>query len=170
VELPAVYRSLPYYQTRSPAQAWGDLRGEPALAALDEGQIWDLVAYLWRLHTSPEALEEGRRLYAANCAACHGENGQGDGVMAPLLAGSAGYPSSQDRHEEVSGHDTTAPTDFTDPEHMLGASPAVLHGKIVRGGMGTGMPYWGPIFTQEQIWNLVSYLWTFQFQHLEVEP
>jgi len=26
---------------------------------------------------------------------------------------------------------------------MLGASPALLHGKIVRGGMGTGMPYWG---------------------------
>ena len=48
---------------------------------------------------------------------------------------------------------------------MLGASPALLQGKIVRGGMGTGMPYWGPIFTDEQIWSLVAYLWTFQFQY-----
>ena len=34
---------------------------------------------------------------------------------------------------------------------MLGASDAILEGKIMRGGMGTGMPYWGPIFTAEQI-------------------
>lgn len=26
----------------------------------------------------------------------------------------------------------------------------MLQGKILRGGMGTGMPYWGPIFTEEQ--------------------
>jgi hypothetical protein len=32
------------------------------------------------------------------------------------------------------------PADFTDPARMLGASPALLEGKILRGGMGTGMP------------------------------
>ncbi len=58
---------------------------------------------------------------------------------------------------------TTAPADFTDPASMLGASPALLHGKITRGGMGTGMPYWGPIFTDDQIWALVDWLWTFQY-------
>ncbi len=56
------------------------------------------------------------------------------------------------------------PADFTDPESMLGASPALLQGKILRGGMGTGMPYWGPIFTEDQLWALVSYLWSFQFE------
>jgi hypothetical protein len=40
---------------------------------------------------------------------------------------------------------------------MLGASPALLQGKIIRGGMGTGMPYWGPIFTEAQTWALVDY-------------
>jgi len=65
----------------------------------------------------------------------------------------------------ISGHTTTSPTDFTDPSIMLGASPALLHGKIVRGGMGTGMPYWGPIFTEDQIGSLVAYLWTFQFDY-----
>ncbi len=47
------------------------------------------------------------------------------------------------------------PADFTNPKRMLGASPALLQGKILRGGMGTGMPMWGSIFTEEQIWDLV---------------
>jgi mono/diheme cytochrome c family protein len=38
--------------------------------------------------------------------------------------------------------------------------------------MGTGMPYWGPIFTDEQTWALVAYLYSlhsFQFD-LEDRP
>ncbi len=46
---------------------------------------------------------------------------------------------------------------------MLGASPALLQGKILRGGMGTGMPNWGPIFDEQQIWDLDAYLYTYQF-------
>jgi mono/diheme cytochrome c family protein len=46
---------------------------------------------------------------------------------------------------------------------MLGANSAILQGKLLRGGMGTGMPNWGTIFTEEEIWALVDYLWTFQF-------
>jgi mono/diheme cytochrome c family protein len=48
---------------------------------------------------------------------------------------------------------------------MLGASPALLQGKILRGGMGTGMPMWGSIFTEEEIEALVAYLYTFQFEY-----
>jgi mono/diheme cytochrome c family protein len=55
------------------------------------------------------------------------------------------------------------PATFADPQRMLGASPALLQGKILRGGMGTGMPMWGSIYTEEQIWNIISYLYTFQF-------
>jgi mono/diheme cytochrome c family protein len=47
---------------------------------------------------------------------------------------------------------------------MLGASPALLQGKILNGGMGTGMPNWRPIFDDRQVWNIVAYLCTFQFQ------
>ena len=57
------------------------------------------------------------------------------------------------------------PAHFTDPSRTLGASPALLQGKILRGGMGTGMPMWGSIFTEEQIWDLVSYLYSFQFDY-----
>lgn len=58
-----------------------------------------------------------------------------------------------------------APADFMDPKQMIGASPALLQGKILRGGMGTGMPMWGSIFTPEEIWDLVAYLYSFQFEY-----
>jgi mono/diheme cytochrome c family protein len=120
-----------------------------------DAEVWDLVAFVWQSNTSPEALAEGKALYASNCAACHGETGAGDGVMVAALG--------QQSYAETGG-DTKAPVAFTDATSMLGASPALLQGKIIRGGMGTGMPYWGPIFTEAQTWALVDYLWTFQFE------
>lgn len=41
--------------------------------------IWNVVAYAWSLHLAPEDLRSGEALYQANCAACHGDTGQGDG-------------------------------------------------------------------------------------------
>lgn len=154
VNLGGVYQRPEYYRRRSPAAIWLDLRSNPLLDDLTDAALWDLVAWTWERNTTPHALSEGARLYRANCAACHGERGGGDGVMAAALAA--------DSLAEF-GQGTKSPADFTDRERMLGASPALLHGKIVRGGMGTGMPYWGPIFTDEQVWALVDYLWTFQF-------
>jgi len=57
------------------------------------------------------------------------------------------------------------PADFTDATRMLGASPALLQGKILRGGMGTGMPMWGSIFTETQTWDLAAYLYSLQFEY-----
>jgi hypothetical protein len=90
--------------------------------------------------------------------------GNGDGVYA-YQPNVNGYDPSSSSSTDM----RTSPTDFTDAEHMLGASPAILQGKILRGGMGSGMPSWGAIFTDEQTWALVAYLWRFQFD-MEVEP
>lgn len=152
--LPQQYTSWEYYISHSPSSAWQELRNDRSLSDLSDAELWDLAAYAWAQHSPPEAVQTGAGLYKENCAACHGETGDGEGVFANELAG--------DTHA-LDGHATTTPTDFSDEEHMLGAAPAVLHGKIIRGGMGTGMPYWGPIFTDEQVWALVSYLWTYQF-------
>jgi len=146
------------YRTLSPAQVWHTLRERASARTLTDQQVWDLVALAWRSNTTARQLAEGKKLYAENCAACHGETGRGDGVMAASLQKAA--PSDM---PGMSGHDTVKPIDFTDAKNMLGASDAILEGKIIRGGMGTGMPYWGPIFTTEQIQALVDYLWTFQF-------
>lgn len=157
--LPASYLSREYYLTHTPDELWQALRTEAAYQRLGDQDVWDLVAWVWQSNTAPQELSLGRQLYAANCAACHGEQGSGNGVFSEQLVQSA----SGELSEKPTGEMTTRPTDFTDPDHLLAASPAHLQGKIIRGGMGSGMPYWGPIFTEEQTWALVAYLWTFQF-------
>jgi len=153
----------------SGAQVWRQLRSSSSTQNLSDEQVWDLVALAWQSNTTPERLAEGKQLYTQNCAACHGETGKGDGVIAPSLKKASTLPGSalpgmtMTRQENLTGHETVAPIDFTDAKNMLGASAAILKGKIMRGGMGTGMPYWGPIFTAEQIQAIVDYLWTFQF-------
>ena len=161
LELPANYLTPDYYRSRSPAETWLSLRSTAAAQELTDQQVWELVAAIWQANTTPETLAEGAALYAANCATCHGDAGAGDGVMAAILARS----QPQEMAAADFGHATQPPTDFTDAGQLMGASPALLHGKIIRGGMGTGMPYWGPIFTDEQSWAVVDYLWSFVFEY-----
>jgi len=157
--MPATVLPSGNLRSESPAQVWRRLREAPETAAMTDQELWDLVAYTWRSATTTEALVEGRALYASNCAACHGEGGAGDGVMAPSMPAPAGM--------EI-GHAAGSPANFRDSQRMLGASSAILQGKILRGGMGTGMPYWGPIFTEAQTWALVDYLWSRSMDYEEV--
>jgi mono/diheme cytochrome c family protein/plastocyanin len=145
------------YRSHSPYQVFEDL----ASFSLSEKQRWDAVAYIWRSNTTPEALINGSRLYRQNCAACHGETGRGDGVFAGKILPS--FSNSESMGEKHAVH--SIPPDFTDPKPMLGASPALLQGKVLRGGMGTGMPMFGSIFTEEQIWDVIAYLYSFQFEY-----
>jgi mono/diheme cytochrome c family protein/plastocyanin len=151
--------SVEYYRSHSPYQVLNDLDN----TSLAESQRWDVVAHIWNTHADSESLTNGKQLYIQNCAACHGENGNGDGVFADDLA-QAGKESLQNMagSEEMSRQ---TPAAFSDPKRMLGASPALLQGKILRGGMGTGMPMWGPIFTEDQIWDLIAYIYSFQFEY-----
>lgn len=147
------------YKSSTPYQSFQQL----AQDSLSDSERWDVVAYIWQTNTTPESIANGKKLYDQNCAACHGENGAGDGVFADDIA-AAGEASMQSMSGAMDSMMQT-PADFTDPKRMLGASPALLHGKILRGGMGTGMPMWGSIFTEQQIWDLVSYLYLFQFEY-----
>ena len=146
------YQSQDYYRSHSLEDAWQDLRDDPDFASYSDQQLWDAAAFIWGSNTTPEAMSEARLLYAQNCAACHGESGDGDGV----------FSGKQVQVED----EAVKPTDFTDPKLMLSASPALLQGKLIRGGMGTGMPMWGSIFTEDQTWLLVNYLYTFQFEEV----
>ena len=147
------------YRVNSPYQTFDAL----ASTGLTDTEKWEVVAYIWQSNTTPETLANGRELYAQNCAACHGENGGGDGVFADDLA-AAGEASMQSMSGDMDMAMQT-PADFSDARRILGASPALLEGKILRGGMGTGMPMWGSIFTQDQIQDLVAYIYSFQFEY-----
>jgi cytochrome c oxidase subunit 2 len=129
---------------QSPEAVFEAIRREDSADLLPEEEIWNLVAYLWSRTTTPERLEAGAALYDKNCVGCHGEAGRGDG------------PGS--RHLEH------APTDFTAARTMAGGNGAIYYAKTRRGGMGTGMPYWGTIFSEEETWSIVDYLWTFLFE------
>ncbi len=148
-----------FYRTHSPYQVFEQLE----TTSLSEAEKWDVVAAIWQSNTSLASLDNGTQLYTQNCAACHGENGAGDGVFADDIA--AAGESSMESMSGAMDSMMQTPADFTDPRRMLGASPAILQGKILRGGMGTGMPMWGSIFTEEQIWDLVAYLYSFQFEY-----
>jgi mono/diheme cytochrome c family protein/plastocyanin len=151
--------STEYYRSHSPYQVFDDLSN----TSLTETQRWDAVALIWKSNTTRDSLANGQRLYTQNCAACHGESGGGDGVFADDLK-AVGDSSTQSMTGSTDMQMQT-PANFTDPKRMLGASPALLQGKILRGGMGTGMPMWGSIFTEEQIWDLIAYIYSFQFEY-----
>lgn len=153
------YISTDYYRAHSPYETWQDLRADDDFGVSDDETLWQLTAAVWQANVTAAELAEGRQLFAQNCAACHGEGGAGDGVFADDLDAAAmpGMLSGAAMWQP--------PADLTDPVRMLAASPALLQGKILRGGMGTGMPSWGAILTDEQAWNLVAYIYTFQFEY-----
>ena len=161
-QLPEEYRTQNYYRTHSPSDALKDLMDDKRTQSLEAETLWSYVYAIWDENSTSEQIEVGRELYAVNCAACHGEQGAGNGVFAGVAEHADGEEMG---NGSLDGHMLKTPTDFTDSASILGASPALLYGKIVRGGMGTGMPYWGPIFTDNQIWALISYIWTFHQNH-----
>lgn len=163
VSIPGEYVARDYVRSHSPLEVWLALRDDQTMrtGALSDTDVWDIVALIWRLNTTSETVEMGRLLYAENCAACHGVAGAGDGVMAGVTVDREAFEDGADAALQF-GHEILEPADLTSAD-LLGASPALLQGKVLRGGMGTGMPYWGPIFTDRQTWALVDYLWTFHF-------
>ena len=129
---------------QSPSDIFATIRGESQATALTDEEVWDLVAYVWSTSTTPERLRIGEVLYIKNCLGCHGEGGRGDGPGSRFL-----------------DHETS---DFTAAQTMAGGSSAIYYAKTRRGGMGTGMPYFGTIFSEEETWSIVDYLWTYLFE------
>jgi plastocyanin len=156
--LPAYVTEEQTYLLNSPADLWQRLRQEPALADLSDMDIWDVVRWVWDKQTSAKSQSLGIKMFMALAAAAHGAAGKGDGVMV------RGLPEMS---HETMGRKLVRPPDFTDPHVLLGASPAILEGKIIRGGMGTGMPSWGAILSREQIRSIIGYLYTIAWDSIK---
>jgi plastocyanin/mono/diheme cytochrome c family protein len=150
--LPAGLADPAWRQSHSPADAWASLVG----AGLGDAEAWDAVAYLWLAGVDAARRETAATLYAKNCAACHGETGDGQGPGADALAAQGvGQDGGMGR--------TGEPAAFADIRGMLGGTGEIYYAKLRRGGMGTGMPSFGSIFSPEETWMLVDFLWTFVF-------
>jgi plastocyanin/mono/diheme cytochrome c family protein len=146
-------------RAHSPAEAFALLRqSEPPISSRD---AWDVVAFLWLKELTKERRDWAATQYARNCVACHGETGNGRGPGADVLRAQGLGKHARDHGE---GPVVAA---YDDPRTMLGGASNIYYAKVRRGGMGTGMPSFGPIFTEEETWRLVDYLWSFQFENGE---
>ena len=142
-------------RTQSPSEVFTKLRADAALKSYGDMQLWDAIAFAWQRAAGDDALARGRQLYARDCAACHGESGAGDGTAGRNLPGRTAIDASAKR----------GPADFTDASQMLGASDVLLQGKILRGGMGTGMPEWRSLYTDQDMWDVISFIRGFVFDY-----
>lgn len=102
--------------------------------ALSEGERWDVALYTYTLHYTDEILVQGETLYAGECAACHGDQGRGDGPEADSVQ---------------------APHDLTDQSTQVLVSDRVYF-NVIREGSTRGMPAYDD-YTDEQVWSLASY-------------
>jgi mono/diheme cytochrome c family protein len=112
--------------------AWGD--------AFSAQQIWDLVAYVWSLSSPPASAAAGQRIYAAQCAGCHGPNGDpAESQAASLQRPSRSLAAILDRSEH---------------------SDADVFTVVSTGVAGTPMPAFGATLSEADRWAVVSFLRT----------
>ncbi len=83
-----------------------------------------------------EAIDRGARLYASNCAACHGPSGRGDGAAGRALP--------------------IRPADLT--EHASRHAAGDLFWWIAHGIPGTPMPAFAPAMGESDIWRVIQFL------------
>ena len=58
----------------------------PPFNSLNDQERWDVVAYVLTLHTTPEQIEQGKRLFEANCSNCSTDFFQDSEKMSKLSA------------------------------------------------------------------------------------
>ena len=107
----------------------------------DKSQVSALIAYMRFLSRSNHELvgdpELGMQLYQKYCQVCHGEEGDGDGIMTGLMG--------------------ISPMDHTNPNETNQLSNEILADSILD-GKGRYMPAWRGVLTQEDVDALVSYI------------
>lgn len=108
---------------------------------LSDQEIWNAVAYALTLHTSPAELAQGQQVWEAQCASCHGPQGQGDGPQAQQ----AGWTLAS----------------LADPAYTAQQSLDAWY-QVTSQGRGE-MPAFADVLPEEALRNVVAYARTFSF-------
>jgi high-affinity iron transporter len=112
-----------------PARFW------PMALLLIPGLILIVLFTQWPL--SAADLTQGKVLYDAHCAACHGTNGDGNGPQAADF--------------------NPPPTNFTNAAEMANIPFDVNELTVSQGKPGTGMPGFGMVLSPEEIQDVIAY-------------
>ena len=88
--------------------------------------------------------QAGQKLFAVNCAACHGEKADGKGPAAISLKDIWGMPA--------------APVDLRQAHLRCGDSPADLFRVLATGLNGTPMVSFDATLTEAQRWDVIAYI------------
>ena len=83
----------------------------------------------------------GSRIFAANCTQCHGENGDGNGVL-------------------VQSGEVPRMVSFIDASSMAQASPVGYYHFTTVGNIENLMPPWRDALTDQQRWDVTAYLFS----------
>jgi len=109
--------------------------------------LFPLTSFGWAEDAAPGKME-----YLSSCAACHGENGKGDGVLASVL--------------KVPPADLTTLSRRNDGHFPLAAVTEIIDGRTLIATHGTrDMPIWGfDVKVRNRIPAIVDYLTHIQVQ------
>lgn len=123
---------------------------------LSEESFTDALSYLPALLYPPEvpgSALEGWKIYDFRCSSCHGAEGRGRGPVADQLV--------------------VAPANFTADTLIAAGDFQGLYERIRAGAgeiHGSAMPPWGQIFGDQEMWDLVAFISTFQPRRLSPPP
>jgi len=124
-----------------------DKKGSESAVNIAAVQIKDEIIQVTGLKTAPGIWPSGlngQKLFAANCASCHGIKGDGNGLNAVGL--------------------DPQPTNFLDNELMREVSAYQAYNTIKLGVPGTAMPAFSN-FEENEIWDLAFYVKSLRFDN-----
>ncbi|HVO70750.1 MAG TPA: c-type cytochrome [Aggregatilineaceae bacterium] len=113
----------------------------------NEQQRWAVTSYVYSLHYTPDMLAQGQKVWSANCAACHGEKGAGDG------------PRVGEFKRKLSN--------YTDPAVLVTQSDTALWDTVTQ-GVGQTMPGFASQLDENSRWAVVAYMRTLGWDNTPV--
>jgi high-affinity iron transporter len=124
--------------------------GEPTQVATLATSLANHLLAVYPVPLAPSAVPDvvaGAKLYAANCAACHGAAGHGDGPLAKQL--------------------DPKPIAFAEKDRARQRSVFALYQAVSQGIEGTAMPAFAQLSEQDR-WAIATYLGTFSHDAAQV--
>lgn len=114
----------------------------PPFQSLTDRERWDVVAYAFMLGFPQESLAKGEQIYQAECAACHGAVGKGNGEDAASLS--------------------VKPPDFSNQAYMTQKTNRDFF-TAISDGIQPNMPSYSDQFSEDERWAVAAFLRSFSF-------